>query len=310
MKNLRSNNAAGQSAGLRKGNLCAKKFALNCFFALFCAAFFATQTVQAQVTWIDMGGYKLGYELSTTATEIPANERFHIKLYGDAPISEEAIGVRFEVMLGEGVDIQGGGMISVPGSSWLGLSNELTTAHQTTAEFEEVQVHRTDLAIRDGIGWVISLHVQVGPDPVNASGVVANLGGSLVIMDNVQMRLAPSANTFPNQATHDEISLNILPNAQPGPATSTLRGSNPFSQSLPVNVAVYPNPCTNWFKLQAPGNNTWKVTVLSMDQTPVIRRLIVPGQSVDMQMFPDGTYIVILEEVNGPGRHNFTLLKR
>ena len=295
MKNLRSSNAANQAVQLRKGNLCAI-FSLILFFGI---QFSPLQKAYSQVVWTDFGDYQLGYELSSSQSFFFNGDQFDIKLYADVPAAAQAIGVRFDLDLDAEVSVDASAPLSTPGSSWLGNSDDLTTVHQQVSGEERGSVYRTDEPERSGNGWVLSMHVTVGTNGVPASQVVDNLGGVVILAENMDMRTAPVAAGEQGEGSGGQQS-------DLEPETS----SPLFASELVNEVSVYPNPCTDWVQFHLEGNDTQTATVYTMDRQVALQQNVYSGQKVNLGHLQAGIYLVILSSSDGSASRPIRLVKQ
>ncbi len=297
MKNLRSSNAAGQGAGLRKGNLCAKfSHYIVCLLFIFVA-----KNAFSQVTWADFGDYRLGYELSTSQSILSAGQQFHIKLYGDVNLAAQAKGFRFDLMLDTEISVDATGSVSLPISSFLGNSDELTTSFQHAGGVDKVEVYRSDDGMRTGEDWVVSLHCSVGPNGIQASRVVSSCGGVVIMSENPDLRISPGAGqggmiTQRGGANTDEL-------LSPGQ-------SQEWEALTPAKIKVFPNPTTHWVQLQGLGGEIKQVTLYDFNQRPVLRQEVNEDEMIYVEHLAPGVYHLLVEPSASEKPQVIKLLKR
>lgn len=298
MNFLRSNNAAGQGVELRNGNLCAIFFLIT-----FCGIQLLTvQKASSQVVWVDLGGFELGYELSTSGSFLSPWEQFDIKLYGDVPLAEDAIGLRFDLVLASEVTVETNGAVSLPGTSWLGNDDELTTGYNQNGAIEEVEVYRTDENIRSGQGWVANLHCEVGANGIQTNQVVTTLGGITILAENMDMRLTSGTNQGSPIQHGSHTTDTDHPVSAPQKELDLL--------SRVEEVKVFPNPCMDYFQLSGHAGKSMEIMLYNMEQKLVMHKEVAPGGKIDVRNLPPGIYYLNIGSTENVKPQVIKLVKR
>ncbi|MEM6273211.1 MAG: T9SS type A sorting domain-containing protein [Bacteroidota bacterium] len=280
MLQKRSSDATGRVFRSRKGAYYAQIFPTFRYFCGFIIVFCLAQVAQAQVTWSTVGEFRVGYELSTSAATLAAGEQFAIKLYADVEDSSAAIGVLFDVVLDPSVSVESAAL-SIPSSSWLGTSDDLATGYQHVARSEEVEVHRTDETTASGEGELISLHCKVGANPIAARQVVQSGGGNIIMIENLDLRLAAPGAT----STGENPGETAPPEAASSPTAVPTAGIRP---------RLYPNPTTAWIAFAGIGTEPTQVSVYDGAGRCQMQLVVRGNERVPVAHLPAGTYLVRL----------------
>ena len=206
MKNTINVNVQAQGMSARKGEVRTVNTLRNTAFFLLLILASALQTAQAQsadIIWTDLDSFKVGYYIDTRDSILEAESGYSVKLYLETIGSQECVGANFDMLWSPDVQPDPDGEYSVPGSSWLGQSNALITGFSETPGQNQgdYSLIREDVQSQSGSGWVMTAHFTVGDSAISTESVVTALGGGLVIMDNLDMKMAPPGTTPQATAT-------------------------------------------------------------------------------------------------------------
>ena len=148
------------------------------------------------------------------------------KLYLDDLEVSDCYGGNFGITLGTGVTEASAPVLSLPVTSWLGDDEDLETAFATESGGNlSAEVWRSDTLDRSGSGHVLTIDLLVGDSAVLADQVIQSMGGSLIMVDNMDMKW------FATQP--DPISrLEVFPN----PARESIRIKHPEPDRLRVRL--------------------------------------------------------------------------
>ena len=254
----------------------------------FCAVFLlvlllsgfgiAPATLQAQsgITWTDLDSFKIGYEVEYDGATIPANAHYDVKMYLETASGIEATGASFELLYPSGCQLDVDYPYSVPGKSWLGLSNELYVASldSPTVGTAEFSLLREDNQGQSGSGWVLTAHFVNGSQALARSAAVATMGGGIVIGENIDLKVV---HTTENQV------------ADP--------------------IQVYPNPFVETIQVQTGGQVPLQIRIRSLSGQVVARRRFTGAGSWNLRQLPAGTYLLEAEGKSGD-RYIRRLVKR
>ena len=261
-------NAWAKNAQQRKGKVRAFQTALQISILTGFLAIFSSQLLHAQsppITWVDKGTFQIGYQLSSNASTFQANEQVSVKLYTDVQSPVTAIGADFDLFVSSLVSIAPSSAYTIPPSSELGTASELSTSFQwnATSSQADATIWRSDSVQRSFSGHLMTVNFVVGSTAVKSEDLVRSLDGGLVIMDNLDMRLA-----------------------------------NPAIEEPLVQTKVYPNPCTNWISVQHAGRESLHLRMWNLRGNTVLEADVVPGERKSLHGVGKGIYLV---EVLGEG---------
>ena len=221
MKNDRSMNAWAQGVQLRKENSCTPTFLppplLTALLLLFFSANMASAQ-QSEITWVDRDSFRIGYEVLSSADTLAANEQFSVMLHLDCTLDKEALGGSFDLDLHADISVDNSESHRLLSTCWLGEEADMTSGHTYSSAGHTASYlsHRVDSTLKTGIGGVLIANFTVGENPVATNEAIVALDGGLVVVDNLEMK-------------------------RPHPA-----------QDAPaLAVQVYPNPCSDWLRVQA-----------------------------------------------------------
>ena len=202
------------------------KLRLPGLLILLCSFFF-TLSLSAQgpsIHWTDLDSFKVGYQLSTSATTLAAEEQFSVKLYLQTLGTTDCLGGKFDLSYSSEVSPDPMDAHGIPENSWLGSASELVSSFSEDPmdPTSTLKVARTDNDFRSGNGWVLTANLVVGGTAINAADAVTALAGGLIVEENMDMKMA---------ALQNEIqSLRIFPN--PFAETITVDAKQPEKLSL------------------------------------------------------------------------------
>lgn len=71
-----------------------------------------------------------------------------------------------------------------------------------------------------------------------------------------------------------------------------------------INLVAYPNPCSDWLRIEAPANvRTLKAQLFNLQGNMIWDKMIDPANAIDMQALSAGLYILRLQTSSGDVQH-------
>lgn len=271
---MRNGNAGVQGTPQRKGKeLSSRDYGLIGFFLLTWIAM-GMGKLYAQtppIHWTDLDSFKVGYQLSSNAEVLTANEQFSVKLYLETHSGVQCQGGLFDLVCTDLVSEASSSAYTLPDTSWLGPVDDLqaSVTPETGDTAYSCSLSRQDSLHQAGTGWVMTVNFVVGVEPVWASDIVSTLSGSLIVIENMDFKRAPSR-----------------------------RPESRFTYG--------PNPCQDWLAIHAKGGDPLTVRLRNLKGETMIWRPFAHEHHLELAALPGGLYFL---EVLTQKQHNPEIIK-
>lgn len=179
------------------------------------------------------------------------------------PVSE-ALGLRLDLTLSADAVLPSSPLDVTVSGSWL-LGNA-SLSQGLTVERENRVMHlylvRNDSMAQSGHGFVLSFPLVCGANGISASSLVEHDGG-VVVVENVDLRLAQSPTAAPYQGTPTE---DVLPSPSGTAPTAPEAWTGLFSASPGFHwQPCHPNPTTGLLHVPLPGEGPWQLRMAGLD---------------------------------------------
>ena len=227
------------------------------------------------IHWTNLDSFKVGYQFATNDTLLLPNQHFAVKLYLKAYSSHPCLGSSFDLLFSNQVALDSDSNFSKLPQVWLGYDYELSASSDSLSTTQaDLEVSRMDTQENYGNGWVLNANFVVGSTAIETEKVILTLGGGLIMLDNMDMKRAPS---------------------RPEPEDK---------------ISIYPNPTQDRIWLKGPNPENWKVKVRDWQGNLMLETQADFSRMISLEGLDPGVWLVELTNDLENQRKFFRIVKQ